>query len=40
MNYKDSLPDEDIELLNMQNKVLEYILEYSGYFLDEIDEST
>ena len=37
--YKDSLPDDDSELLNMQNEVLKHILNLTLLFLDEIDES-
>ena len=37
--YKDSLPDEDSELLNMQNDVLKHIVNLTCLFLDEIDET-
>ena len=37
--YKDSLPDDDTELLNMQNEVLKHIFNLTCFFLDEIDES-
>ena len=37
--YKDSLPDEDRELLNMQNSVIRYIFEMTELFFEETDES-
>lgn len=37
--YKDSLPDEDSELLNMQNDVLKHIFNLTCLFFDEIDET-